>query len=595
MKLIESHRSVLVFLGVATLIALVSILGPGPGKLWATDLLTGLVAAVAAFMVFVRLALGTPNAAARRIWQAALALLVFVCIGQLAEPFSDRIAGFLAIKHAAAWLLPAAAAVLLWLAGRFDPMPAAARGVLWLAFAVQVAGPAVILSGRISAGWSLAADFLTLIAMQLYLLGACLFVAAVRRQLFVVQRRPTDVGDFARHLYATSGLFKKVRHPRIGNYTVPGHKLVFMLGRFFVWFPRIAPRVRDKFGIGLWQQFRDLCVVAIRHGLDAQVYYMFELYRSERRARASGYLTRYETKNGLFKVLTWQVSKSQRRIMLGDKLGMYRICQEHGIPTVPVLVIADGGNLQYQCENPAALQRDLFIKPRQSKGSRGTEIIRYAGGTFTTEDGTTLDQDGLLELVARRSKEQPFLLQPRIENHPGLADLADQALMRIRVVTCLDEAGKPVITHAVLSNLCKLEPNWPTDTELGAEMDLETGVLGRMTGDKADLWLDWYEDHPVTHARVLGHPVPCWDEVRSIALAAHAACKDRLLVGWDIAIGPDGALLLEGNSYPDVDFLQRAHQCAIGDSPLGPLLYSRLVDIERRSATGTLRGPLDYD
>jgi hypothetical protein len=167
--------------------------------------------------------------------------------------------------------------------------------------------------------------------------------------------------------------------------------------------------------------------------------------------------------------------------------------------------------------------------------------------------------------------------------------------MRIRVVTCLDEMGKPVITHAVLSNLCKLETNWTTDIEFGAAIDLETGVLDRMTGDKADLWLEWYEDHPVTHARVLGRPVPCWDEVRSISLAAHAACNDRLLVGWDIAIGPNGALLLEGNSYPDVDFLQRAHQCAIGDSRLGPLLYSRLVDIERRSATGTLRGPLDYD
>jgi hypothetical protein len=152
-----------------------------------------------------------------------------------------------------------------------------------------------------------------------------------------------------------------------------------------------------------------------------------------------------------------------------------------------------------------------------------------------------------------------------------------------------------VITHAVLSNLCKLETNWPTDFEFGAAVDLETGTLGMMTGDKADMWLEWSEDHPVTHARVLGRVVPCWNEVRSIALAAHAACPDRLLIGWDIAIGPDGAVLLEGNSYPDVDFLQRSHQCAIGDSPLGPLIYSRLLELERRVATGTLRGPLDYD
>jgi hypothetical protein len=410
-----------------------------------------------------------------------------------------------------------------------------------------------------------------------------------------IERRPSDVGDFARHLFTTSRLFKKVRHPRIGNYTVPGHRFAFILGRFLSWFPRIAPRVRDKVGVGIWRQFRDLCAVAFRHGLDAQVYYMFELYRPERRARASGYLTRYEMKNGLYKVLTWQVSKSKRRIMLGDKLGMHRICEEHGIATVPILAVAADGKLEYRCDPRAGLARDLFLKPRQAKGSRGAEFIRHADGRFTCEDGTTLDRDGLIDLIARRSKDEPILVQPRILNHPGLADLADEALLRIRAITCLDGVGRPVLTHAVLSNLCKLELNWPTDIEIGAAIDVESGALGLVTGDKADMWLHWSEDHPITRARMLGRIVPCWNEVRDVALAAHAACNDRLLIGWDIAVAPEGALLLEGNSYPDVDFLQRAHQCAIGDSALGPLLFARLVDLERRAATGTLRGPLDYD
>ena len=215
--------------------------------------------------------------------------------------------------------------------------------MLWSAFAIQAAGVAALLLG-----WSVAADFLSLIAMQLYLLGVASFVASVRHELFVVQHRPSDVGDFARYLYATSRLFKKIRHPRIGNFTVPGHKPVFVLVRFLTWFPTIGPRVRAKVGVGLWRQFRDLCVVALRHGLDAQVYYMFELYRSERRARTSGYLTRYEMKNGLYKVLTWQVSKTTRRIMLGDKLGMNRICEENGIATVPILIVAEDGKLEYR-------------------------------------------------------------------------------------------------------------------------------------------------------------------------------------------------------------------------------------------------------
>jgi hypothetical protein len=580
LRLADSQRSVLISVGAATLVALSTLLWPGLG--WLVDGLTALAAAAAAFMACTRLALDTPNATARRIWQAAAILFGLVCVSQFAS------AGFLSGEL----LLLAAALILLGLAARFDPMPAAARLTFWLAFLVQALATAVPF---FSEGIEFAADFLALLSVELYWLGTTAFVAWLRRDMFIVQRRASDVGDLARYLFATSRLFKKVRHPRIGNFTVPGHKTMFVLLRFLRWFPTIGPRVRAKVGVGLWRQFLDLCVVAMHHGLDAQVYYMFELYRPERRARTSGYLTRYEMKNGLYKVLTWQVPKSKRRIMLGDKLGMNRICEERGIPTVPILIVGEGGTLEYRCDRPAELQRDLFIKPRQSKGSRGTEVIRYAGGRYTCEDGTALDYDALIALIARRAKDAPILVQPLIENHPGLADMAQEALMRMRVVTCQDQAGNPVVTHAVLSNLCKLETKWPTDIELGAAVDLETGALGMVTGDKADMWLDWSENHPITGARVLGRIVPCWDQMRSIALAAHAACRDRLLVGWDIAVGPDGAVLLEGNSYPDVDFLQRAHQCAIGDSPLGPLLYARLTDLERRVATGTLRGPMDYE
>jgi hypothetical protein len=581
LRFVESQRPILIFLGVTTLIAVGALVWPGTG--WVLDLLTAIVAAAAAFMAATRLALGTPTAAARRAWQAALLLFALVCIGQLAAAFG------LATDVSIAVLLLVAAAVLLWLLARHESMPSAARGLFWAALAVQAAGAAAPLLG-----WPVAADFLTLIAMELYLLGAALFAASVRRELFAAQHRAADVGDFARYLFATSRLFKKVRHPRVGNFTVPGHKTVFVLVRLLRWFPTIGPRVRARFGVGLRRQFLDLCVMALRHGLDAQVYYMFELYRPERRARTSGYLTRYEMKNGLYKVLTWQVSKTKRRIMLGDKLGMNRICEENGIATVPILIVAEDGKLEHHC-SAAGLERDLLIKPRQSKGSRGIEVIRYERGKYLCENGATLDRDGLIGQIARLSTAAPVLVQPLVKNHPGLADLADVALMRMRVITCLDQAGNPVLTHAVLSNLCKLETRWPTDIEFGAAVDLDTGALGMVTGDKGYAWLDWSEDHPITRARVRGRIVPCWDQIREIALAAHAACRDRALVGWDIAVGEEGAVLLEGNSYPDVDFLQRAHQCAIGDSPLGPLLYARLADLERRVATGTLRGPNDFD
>lgn len=598
MKFVASQREVSLFLGATTLVALLAILLPGPGGGWVLESLSGIVTAAAIIAVCVRLALGVPNPAARHFWLAVLALLGLLCLSRFVESFGDVIA---VSRHVDVGdYLMLAAAPVMWLTARHDPIPRGPYRLFLLAFVVQLVGTAIELAagdrtGGASGPWRIETDLFDLISVQLYLLGVAWFVARLRWRMLTIDRRPSDVGDLARYLFVSSRLFKKQRHPRIAGFALPGGKLVFDLGRFLSWFPHMAPRVRARFGLGLWRQLRDICAIALRHGLDTQAYYMFELYRDEVRARASGFLTRYETKNGLFKVLTWQVPKSRRRIVLGDKLGMYRLFRENVIPCVPILIIAEDGKLQFEQERPSDLERDLFIKPRKLKGARGTEIVRYAGGRYTTASGAGLSRDELLEYLAARSREAPVLVQPLIVNHPELADLAGQALLPLRVITCLDEAGRPAITHAFLRVMCKLEPDWRTNVELGAPIDLGRGTLGRMTGDKAEMWLDWYDDHPVTHARVLGRAVPHWDEVRRIVLAAHDVCRDRLLIGWDVAICPDGPLLLEGNSYADVDFPQRVHRCAIGDSPLGPILYARLVDLERRIATGTMRGPLDYE
>src|SRR5687768_17279298 len=107
LRLVDSQRSMSIFLGVITLIAVGALLAPG--TVWLLDVLTGIVAAAAAFMACTRLALGTPNAGARRAWQIALVVSVLVCVGELAVPLSQRSA--LALNG----LLLVVAVGLIWL------------------------------------------------------------------------------------------------------------------------------------------------------------------------------------------------------------------------------------------------------------------------------------------------------------------------------------------------------------------------------------------------------------------------------------------------------------------------------------------------
>ncbi len=41
--------------------------------------------------------------------------------------------------------------------------------------------------------------------------------------------------------------------------------------------------------------------------------------------------------------------------------------------------------------------------------------------------------------------------------------------------------------------------------------------------------------------------MPCWQSVLDLACAAHATVPDNGILGWDIAITPQGALLIECN------------------------------------------------
>jgi hypothetical protein len=103
-----------------------------------------------------------------------------------------------------------------------------------------------------------------------------------------------------------------------------------------------------------------------------------------------------------------------------------------------------------------------------------------------------------------------------------------------------------------------------------------------MTGDKPECLSQWYERHPVTGVEVAGRPVPCWDQVVALAQRAHRVASDRVLVGWDIAVTPQGAILLEGNAYPDVHYPQRIYRRPYGEMRIGELLRFHMARMEAK-------------
>jgi hypothetical protein len=387
------------------------------------------------------------------------------------------------------------------------------------------------------------------------------------------------VGARGRQLFTGRRLWRRANHPRSERFYWRYLKPV-AAAALILWFtPQYAFIVWRRFGVPPHAQAVQQCRLAFRDWVNPRCYYFHEHYRKPGPVDCSAYVMRHEIKEGLLRSLHKLRPKLHgERVNLGHKQVFAEICRRFALPTPTVAAIAHAG--QVTIFDHAALAGDLFIKPEKGRGALGAKAFhRRADGRFAVgDDGLSLAD--LLESIAIETGSAPKLLQPLLRNHPQIADLAEQSLLTIRIITCFSPEGRPIVTHAMLRAISKLEPDWPGADEYAAPIDLQSGRLGMMCGDTAIGPQHWYDFHPITCARVAGRLMPQWPAIRELAVRAHDVFADRMIVGWDIALTADGPTLLEGNSYPDTEFLQRVHRQPIGDSPLGPPLAYHLGRLE---------------
>lgn len=268
---------------------------------------------------------------------------------------------------------------------------------------------------------------------------------------------------------------------------------------------------------------------------------MHELYRRDP-GLFDATMTRIETKNGLNKRIQDLRADHPGPRDMNDKLEFFRACEEHGVPSAPILATAENRALVWMAER-TRFDHDLFVKDRQGRGGRFTLTFERADPfLYRDAGGAIVNLDEALAAIRAASAGRRLIIQPKLKNHPAISSLADKALVVFRVMTCLDAHGEPQVTHGVLRLLRRFEPDWPNtpDADWGCAIDLRTGRFGLMTGDAPETCTRWFPKHPVTGEQVTGRVLEGWTEIAETALAAHRAFAARVFVGWDIAWTPEG-------------------------------------------------------
>lgn len=335
--------------------------------------------------------------------------------------------------------------------------------------------------------------------------------------------------------------------------------------------PKHGARAKAISGRSYFAQVIDQLRIGVIAGLWPHQYYVFELFRPELRHRGYEMLRRIETKRALYKLLRTDRQEEDR---FKDKLRFFQACEGADIRSVPVILAAAGGKITFpDGARPLMPAADLFVKPQTGRGGTGATLIRHRDGVYRNGDGKGLTEAALVETLLERSRGKAIIVQPRLQNHPALGGISLNALSTVRVLTATNERGGGEVIAAafrVPSRAGSVVDNFHAGG-LAAAIDIETGRLDRATdmGTSADS--AWHSRHPATGGAIEGVVLPHWPALVALAERAHEAIADRVVLGWDIAILPDGPCVIEANAFPDLNILQR--------SMLQPLGVGRLADL----------------
>ena len=147
-----------------------------------------------------------------------------------------------------------------------------------------------------------------------------------------------------------------------------------------------------------------------------------------------------------------------------------------------------------------------------------------------------------------------FLFQETVRQHPDLNKLNPSCVNTIRIDTFIDANGKiNVISAWIRISTNNNHVDNINSGGCGIGIVLQTGKLKKYgypaikTGGVKIL-----TEHPITKTTFQDFSIPFFPEVKALVLKTGSFIPGLRLIGWDVAIGESGPVLIEGNSNYEI-------------------------------------------
>lgn len=267
-----------------------------------------------------------------------------------------------------------------------------------------------------------------------------------------------------------------------------------------------------------------------------------------------------------------RLNPRSERPAVEDKLRFHRIClaAELPVPTLHAVLsrrgTTDPGDFPLLRDLDAVIERfragdgrRLIFKPQNDALGTGVRFVQLRSGHLFDIAGAPIDRGEFEQRLYSDLRRDDYLIQDFVPPHPQMAELGSgKALGTFRMMTCLRQGGAELL-YAVARIPCGDNPHdnfaGGSTGNLIAMVDSTTGILGPAVGRRDQRFprlLERFESNPDTGRPIAGTPIPRWREIRAIAERAAGYFPGLPVLGWDIALGEQGPVVIEANSNPDI-------------------------------------------
>jgi len=254
--------------------------------------------------------------------------------------------------------------------------------------------------------------------------------------------------------------------------------------------------------------------------------------------------------------------------LLKDKSLLYRYCRALGIPVPELYAIYFRGipgwsNTGVFIESRSdwgkfindQLPREFVIKPARSALGRGVMAFTRSENTFVDARAKRYSGLDIFDLMSGSREFDCFVIQQRLANHPELIRLTGNSnLQTVRFISFVDTTGRAVILQAQLKLITSdnITDNfhYGRTGNIQAQVSLADGRSAHaVTVGPDGSGIKPIATHPETRIDLEGFEIPFWQEALALVRRAAVGFVPVRTIGWDIAITPDGPVVLEGNIW----------------------------------------------